>query len=80
MPAENITKSERHGCIVCGRQYQLYVLYDPAGKFIASKVMTEGGRALDETTRPLVACEKHSEEETKRAVRRVFGDQAPEED
>lgn len=78
--AENITKSERHGCIVCGKMYQLYVLYDPTEKFIASKVMTDGGKAVADSTRPLVACEKHSDEEVKRAVRRVFGDQTPEED
>ena len=77
---ENTTKSERHGCIVCGRQYQLYVLYDPAGKFLASKVMTAGGAPVAEVTRPLVACETHTTEEIKRAVRRVFGDQTPEED
>ena len=78
--SENITKSERHGCIVCGKMYQLYVMYNPAGNFIASKVMTEGGKAVKESTRPLVACEKHSDEEVQRAVRRVFGDQTPEEE
>jgi hypothetical protein len=31
------TKGETHGCIVCGKPYQLYVVYDASGKFIASK-------------------------------------------
>lgn len=77
--AENITKGEMHGCIVCGKLYQLYVLYDPAGNFIGSKVMTASGQVVQHATRPLVACEKHTTKEIERAVNRVFGDQVPEE-
>ncbi len=67
------TKGETHGCIVCGKPYQLYVVYDASGKFIDSKVMSAGGRRVEYPTRPLVACEKHSEAEVEAAVARVYG-------
>ncbi len=72
---ENKAKGEMHGCIVCGKLYQLYVIYDPAGKYIGSKVMSAGGKEVKDATRPLVACEKHADQEIGRAVERVFGKQ-----
>jgi len=72
---ENKTMGEMHGCIVCGKLYQLYVIYDPAGKYIGSKVMSAGGKEVKDSTRPLVACEKHTDKEIERAVERVFGKQ-----
>lgn len=74
------TRGEVHGCIVCGRLYELYVVYDAHGRFLDSKVMTAGGRTVVGNGRPLVACEKHTEDEVTRAVHSVFGEQAPEED
>ena len=38
--SETHTKGEMHGCIVCVRLYQLYVVYADQGKFIDSKVMS----------------------------------------
>ena len=67
------TKGEMHGCIVCGRLYELYVVYDASGHFRDSKVMTAGGRTVTGEGRPLVACESHTDEEIQRAVQRVFG-------
>jgi len=72
---ENKAKGEMHGCIVCGKLYQLYVIYDPTGKYISSKVMSAGGKEVKHATRPLVACEKHTDKEIVRAVERVFGKQ-----
>jgi len=66
-------KGEMHGCIVCGKLYQLYVAYDENGNFIGSKVMSAGGKEVRDTNRPLVACETHSKEDIERAVKRVFG-------
>jgi hypothetical protein len=77
---ENITRGEAHGCIVCGKLYQLYVLYDPNGRYIGSKVMSAGGHEIKDATRPLAACDRHTAEEIERAIKRVFGDQAMEED
>ncbi len=68
-------KGEMHGCIVCGKLYQLYVVHDSEGNYIGSKVMTAGGKEVQGYGRPLVACEKHSPEEIARAVNRVYGEQ-----
>lgn len=78
--SENKAKGEMHGCIVCGKLYQLLVIHDASGKFIGSKVMSAGGQAVKYDKRPLVACEKHTEKEIERAIQRVFGDQIPEDD
>jgi len=72
-------KGEMHGCIVCGKLYQLLVVHDAHGKYVGSKVMSAGGKAVKYDKRPLVACEKHTEQEIKRAIKRVFGEQFPEE-
>jgi succinate dehydrogenase/fumarate reductase-like Fe-S protein len=73
-------KGEMHGCIVCGKLYQLYVVHDSNGNYIGSKVMSAGGREVVDAGRPLVACEKHSDEEIERAVKRVYGKQTDEEE
>ncbi len=77
---EAFTKGEMHGCIVCGKLYQLYVVYDANGKFMDLKVMSAGGKRVPNAHRPLVACEKHSEEEIEAAVTRTYGDQKNEDD
>ncbi len=78
--AETITKGEMHGCIVCGKLYQMYVVYDADGNYIGSKVMSAGGKEVKGVNRPLVACETHSDAEIARAVERVYGRQQPEEE
>ncbi len=78
--AEKHTRGETHGCIVCGRPYQLYVVYDAAGKFTDFKVMDAGGKRVPDARRPLVACERHTQAEIEAAVRRVYGKGADEDD
>jgi hypothetical protein len=78
--ADTKTKGEMHGCIVCGKLYQLYVVYDSQGKYVGSKVMSAGGKEVEGYGRPLVACERHTSEEIERAVNRVYGKQKGEED
>ena len=78
--SETKGKGEMHGCIVCGKLYQLIVAYDSNGKYIGSKVMSAGGREVKGVNRPLVACEKHTDQEIGRAVERVFGKRQPEDD
>jgi hypothetical protein len=73
--SENKAKGEMHGCIVCGNLYQLLVVYDSNGNYGGSKIMSAGGKEVKGATRPLVACETHTDEEIARAVKRVFGDQ-----
>ena len=77
---ENKAKGEMHGCIVCGKLYQLYVIYDPAGNYLGSKVMSAGGKEVKDSPRPLVACDKHTDKEIERAIARVFGEQKPDDD
>ncbi len=73
-------KGEMHGCIVCGKLYQLYVVNDAQGKFIGCKVMTPGGHVVPNPDRPLVACDRHSDAEVEAAVTRVYGSQDEEKD
>jgi hypothetical protein len=71
--SNNETRGETHGCIVCGKPYQLYVVYDPTGKFIDFKVMSADARPVKGANRPLVACLKHSQEQVDAAVNKVYG-------
>ena len=74
------TRGETHGCIVCGKPYQTYVVYDSKGKFVDMKVMSPGARRVGHASRPLVACETHSEGEVEAAVKRVYGEDAARDD
>jgi hypothetical protein len=74
------TKGEMHGCIVCGKLYNLYVVYDAEGKYLGSKVMSAGGHEVKGAGRPLVACDTHGEAEIARAVEMVYGHQNKEDD
>lgn len=78
--SETKAKGEMHGCIVCGKLYQLLIAYDSNGKYIGSKVMSGGGKEVKGANRPLVACEKHSDAEIQRAVLKVYGKQKPDDD
>ena len=73
--SENETRGETHGCIVCGKPYQVYVVYDASGKFIDFKVMSAGAKPVKYGQRPLVACDKHSAEQIEAAVIKVYGPQ-----
>ena len=73
-------KGEMHGCIVCGKLYQLYAAYDASGEYIGSKIMSAGGKEIKDAGRPLVACETHTDEEIERAIQRVFGSNEQDED
>jgi hypothetical protein len=73
-------KGEVHGCIVCGKLYQLYVVHDSEGKYVGSRVMSAGGKEVKGYGRPLVACERHSSEEIERAANRVYGRSKEEDD
>jgi hypothetical protein len=77
---EKYTKGEMHGCIVCGKLYQLYVVNDASGKFVDAKVMSPGGKLVPYAARPLVACEKHTDAEIESAVTRAYGKQNEDDD
>ncbi len=71
--SSNVTRGETHGCIVCGKPYQLYVVYDANGKFVDFVVMSESAEPVKLINRPLVACKKHSQEQIESAVAKVYG-------
>jgi hypothetical protein len=77
---ETVTKGEMHGCIVCGKLYNMYAFYDANGNFIGSKVMSAGGHEVKGAGRPLVACDTHSDADVARAVETVYGQQSKEDD
>jgi hypothetical protein len=76
--SKNEMRGEMHGCIVCGKLYQLYVVYDAGGKFYDFKVMSPDANAVRHAHRPLVACKTHSDELVKAAVLKVYGPQKEE--
>ena len=78
--SEKYTKGEMHGCIVCGKLYQLLVVYDSQGRFVDCKVMSAGGKRVANEQRPLVACDRHNDKEIAAAVDRAYGAQKEEDD
>ena len=78
--AETVTKGEMHGCIVCGKLYNMYVFYDANGNYIGSKVMSAGGHEVNGAGRPLVACDTHSDADVARAVEMVYGQKNKDDD
>jgi hypothetical protein len=68
--SEKRVKGEMHGCVVCGKLHQLYVVYDSDGKFVDLKVMSADGKRVPDSRRPLVACQRHSQDEIEAALAR----------
>lgn len=66
--SENITRVEPHGCIVCGKLYNLLVVYTPAGRMTACTVISPGGQLVPDPVRPLAACITHTGEEIETAL------------
>ncbi|HRQ24630.1 MAG TPA: hypothetical protein PLF42_14485 [Anaerolineales bacterium] len=71
---EKQVSTEPHGCIVCGKLYQMLVVRDAQGKFADAKIMSAGGRVVNYAKRPLAACESHSDEAVEAAVQRAYGE------
>jgi hypothetical protein len=69
---ENTHIVEQHGCIVCGKVYQLLVEYAPAGQLVDCKVTSPDGRRVPDTHWPLVACNKHTATEVETALARHY--------
>ncbi len=46
--SDNVNRVEPHGCLVCGRSYDMLVVYSPSGRMVDCTVTTPGGpRAED---------------------------------
>jgi hypothetical protein len=70
--SDNTNRVESHGCIVCGKLYDLLVVYSPAGKMIGCTVTSPGGSVVANALRPLVACNTHRGEEIENALARHY--------
>ena len=70
--SENTNKVEQHGCIVCGKIYNLLVVYTPSGVMVGSTVTSPGGRLVPDAARPLAACTTHSGAEIETALARHY--------
>lgn len=78
--SENTNRVEPHGCIVCGRLYNLLVVVSPSGRLVGCTLTSPGGRIVPDDTRPLVACSHHSAQELTRALARHYPGSAQPED
>jgi hypothetical protein len=78
--SENINRVEPHGCIVCGRSYDMLVVYSPSGRMVDCTVTSpSGGHRVPDSQRPLVACDRHSQQEIQAAyAQRYPGGPRPE--
>jgi hypothetical protein len=78
--SERQSRNEMHGCIVCGKLHQMFVMYEADGSLFDFKVMSADGKKVIHPQRPLAACEKHTTEEIEAAVKRVYGRQDEEDE
>jgi len=70
--SDNTNKVEQHGCIVCGKIYDLLVVYTPSGKMVGCTVTSPGGRVVPDMVRPLAACNTHRGSEIENALARHY--------
>jgi hypothetical protein len=68
--SENHNIVEMHGCIVCGRQFNILVVYSSEDMLVDCKVISPGGHRVPDEGRPLVACDSHTAEEIKSAYKK----------
>ena len=70
--SDNTNRVEQHGCIVCGKIYNLLVVYAPSGMMVDCTVTSPGGCVVPDATRPLAACNTHSGAEIETALARHY--------
>jgi len=68
--SKNKTVVEMHGCIVCGRIYNVFAIYTPDGRLVDCTVTSPGGHCVPDELRPLVACDTHTTAEIETAYKR----------
>ena len=66
--SDNTNRVELHGCIVCGKIFDLLVVYTPSGGMVACTVTSPGGHPVPDAVRALVACNTHTVAEIKTAL------------
>ena len=68
--SENKNAVEIHGCIVCGRLFNILTVYTLDDVLVDCKVTSPGGHCVPNEHQPLVACNTHTVEEIESACRR----------
>ena len=72
---------ESHGCIVCGRLYNMLVVYSPQGKLVDCTVTEpDGGHRVPDPDRPLVACDRHTQSQVDAALEKHYPGKPQKED
>jgi hypothetical protein len=59
---------EQHGCVVCGRIYNLLVVYDKNDNLVDFKLFSGDGKRILGYKKPLVTCISHSENQIENAL------------
>lgn len=68
--SDNRKEVELHGCIVCGRVYNVLAVYSPYGSLVDWTVSSPDAHILKEMEHLLVACNSHSTESTEAAIKK----------
>ena len=61
---------EMHGCIVCGRVFNLLAVYSPEGGLLNCTLTGTGGHCLPDEKQPLVVCNTHTADQIEVAHKR----------
>jgi hypothetical protein len=67
--SENHNIVEVHGCIVCGRLFNMLVVYSSEDRLVNCKVISPGGHQVPDEERLLVACDTHTTKEIEAAYK-----------
>jgi hypothetical protein len=77
---ENRKVVEPHGCIVCGKVYNVLVVYNPDGKLVDCAPTDMGAHRVPDPDRPLVTCNRHTEEQIENALKKHYPGRAQKDD
>jgi hypothetical protein len=58
--SENTNIVEMHGCLICGRVFNVLAVYSLQGRLLDCSVTGPGGHCLPEEKQPLVVCDTHT--------------------
>jgi len=77
---ENRNVVETHGCIVCGKLYEMLVVYAPDGHMLDCTVLHPDAHRVADEKRPLVACNQHTAKQIEWTLARHYPGKEQEED
>jgi hypothetical protein len=61
---------ELHGCLVCGRIFNVLAVYARDGRLVDCTVTSPGGHCVPDERRPLVVCDTHTAGEIETSYKR----------